>query len=102
MLETFLHLDMSVGAFLGGANHSIRTVAVLSAQARTVRGQEPDSPRPGTGASVPCLTTGRSAPYGWMVRACAGGGEGRRRRLYLAPGRDPVREERSQVMSRLG
>jgi hypothetical protein len=85
----------------GGANHSIRTVEVLSAQARTVRGQEPDSPRPGTGAGIPCLTAGRSAPCGRMVRACALGGEGRRRRLDLAPGRDPVGEERSQVMSRL-
>jgi hypothetical protein len=44
-----------------GANHSIRIVAVLSAQARTVRGQGPDGPRPGTGAWVPCLTAGRSA-----------------------------------------
>jgi hypothetical protein len=29
------------------------------------------------------------------------GGEGRRRRLDLTPGRDPVGEERSQVLSRL-
>jgi hypothetical protein len=34
-------------------------------------------------------------PNGRTVRACAGGGEGRRRRLDLAPGRDPVGEERS-------
>jgi hypothetical protein len=46
-----------------------------------------DGPRPGTGAWVPCLTAGRS-------RVCRGG-EGRRRRLDLAPGRDPVGEERS-------
>jgi uncharacterized protein (DUF1499 family) len=30
------------------------------------------------------------------------GGEGRRRRLDLAPGRDPVGEERSKELSRLG
>jgi hypothetical protein len=36
-------------------------VAVSSAEARTVRGQGSDSPRSGTGAGVPCLTTGRSA-----------------------------------------
>jgi hypothetical protein len=36
-------------------------MAVPSAEARTVRGQGPDSPRPGSGASVPCLTAGRSA-----------------------------------------
>jgi hypothetical protein len=69
--------------------------AMLSAQARTVRDQGPDGPRPGAGAKVPCLTVGRSAPTGRTVRACAGGGEGRRRRLDLAPGRDPVGEERS-------
>jgi hypothetical protein len=70
-------------------------VAMLSSQARTVRGQGPHGPRPGTGAWVPCLTAGRSAPWGRLVRACAGGGEGRRRRLDLAPGRDPVGQERS-------
>jgi hypothetical protein len=43
------------------ANHSTRTVAVLSGQARTARGQGPDGPRPGAGARVPCLTAGRSA-----------------------------------------
>jgi hypothetical protein len=36
-------------------------VAVPSAEARTVRGQWPDGPRPGTGAGIPCLTAGRSA-----------------------------------------
>jgi hypothetical protein len=35
--------------------------AVLSGQARTVRGTGPDGPRPGAGARVPCLTAGRSA-----------------------------------------
>jgi hypothetical protein len=47
-------------------------VAVPSAEARSVRGQGPDSPRPGTGAGVPCLTVGRSVPIGRTVRACAG------------------------------
>jgi hypothetical protein len=42
---------------------------VLSAQARTVRDQGPDGPRPGAGAKVPCLTAGRSAPTGRTVRA---------------------------------
>jgi hypothetical protein len=32
-----------------GANHSARTVAVLSAQGRMVRGQGPDGPWPGVG-----------------------------------------------------
>jgi hypothetical protein len=36
--------------------------AVLSGQARTVRGLGPDGPRPGAGAWVLCLTAGRSAP----------------------------------------
>jgi hypothetical protein len=54
-----------------------------------------DGPRPGAGAKVSCLTAGRSAPWGRTVRACAGAAEDRRRRLDLAPGRDPVGEERS-------
>jgi hypothetical protein len=37
-------------------------VAVPSAEARTVRDQGLDGPRPGTGAGVPCLMAGRSAP----------------------------------------
>jgi hypothetical protein len=41
--------------------HSTRTVAVLSGQARTVRGLGSDGPRPGAGARVSCLTVGRSA-----------------------------------------
>jgi hypothetical protein len=67
-----------------------------------------DGPQPGAGRSatwrrarVSCLTAGRSAPWGQTVRTCAGGGEGRRRRLDLALGRDPIGEERSYVMSRL-
>jgi hypothetical protein len=54
-----------------------------------------DGPRPGAGARVSCLTAGRSAPWGRTVRACAGAAEDRRRRLDLAPERDPVGEERS-------
>jgi hypothetical protein len=54
-----------------------------------------DGPRPGAGARVLCLTAGRSTPWGRTVRACAGAAEDRRRRLDLAPGRDPVGEERS-------
>jgi hypothetical protein len=47
-------------------------MAVPSAEARTVHDQGPDSPRPGTGAGVPCMTAGRSAPTGRTVRACTG------------------------------
>ena len=36
-------------------------MAVLSGQARTVRGLGPDSPRPGAGARFSCLVAGRSA-----------------------------------------
>jgi hypothetical protein len=75
--------------------HPTRTVPVLSGQARTVRGLGPDGPRPGAGAKVPCLTAGRSAPWGRTVRACAGAAEDRRWRLDLALGRDPVGVERS-------
>ena len=39
-----------------------------------------------------CLTAGRSAPWGRTVRTYAGTAEDRRRRLDLAPGRDPVGE----------
>jgi hypothetical protein len=44
------------------SKHPTRTVAVLSGQARTVRGLGPDGPRPGAGARVSFLTAGRSAP----------------------------------------
>jgi hypothetical protein len=57
-------------------------VAVLSAQERTVRGQGPDGLRPGAGLGFPACQAGRFA------RAQV-------RRLNLAPGRDPVGEERS-------
>jgi hypothetical protein len=84
-----------VDTFLEAPITSKEPAAVLSGQARTVRGLGPDGPRPGAGARVPCLTAGRSAPWGRTVRACAGAAEDRRRRLDLAPGRDPVGEERS-------
>jgi hypothetical protein len=86
------------------AKHSTRTVAVPSAQGRTVRGlvrgaavlsaqgwtvraQGADGTWPGARLGL--------LPDGWTVRACAGAAEDRRRRLDLAPGRDPVGEERS-------
>jgi hypothetical protein len=77
------------------AKHSTRTVAVLSSQARTVRGKGPDGPRSGAWARVSCLMAGRSTPWGRTVRACVGAVEDRRWRLDLVPGRDPVGEERS-------
>jgi hypothetical protein len=83
-----------VDAFLE-PNTQEEPAAVLSGQAWTVRGLGPDGPRPGTGARVSCLTAGRSAPWGRTVRTCAGAAEDHRRRLDLAPGRDPVGEERS-------
>jgi hypothetical protein len=53
------------------AKHSTRTVAVPSAQGRTVRAQGPDGPRPGvrrggalcTGADGPRAGAGRSAVW---------------------------------------
>jgi hypothetical protein len=45
-----------------GRSATWREAAVLSGQARTVRGTGPDGPRPGAGARVPCLTAERSAP----------------------------------------
>jgi hypothetical protein len=45
-----------------GRSATWREAAVLSDQARTVRGLGPDGPRPGAGAWVLCLTAGRSAP----------------------------------------
>jgi hypothetical protein len=61
------------------AKHSTRTVAVLSGQARTVRGLGPDGPRPGAGARVLCLTAGRSAPWGPDGPRVRRGGRSRRR-----------------------
>jgi hypothetical protein len=63
-----------------GANHSTRTDG-----GALCTGADQG---PGTEADVPCLTAGRS------TRA-QGAAKGRRRRLDLAPGRDPVGEERS-------
>jgi hypothetical protein len=61
-----------------------------------------DGPRLGAGRSatwrrarVFCLTAGRSAPWGRTVRAYAGAAEVADGGLDLAPGRDPVGEERS-------
>jgi hypothetical protein len=45
-----------------GRSATWREAEVLSAQAWTVHSQGPDGPRPGTGARVPCLMAGRSAP----------------------------------------
>jgi hypothetical protein len=45
-----------------GRSATWREAAVLSGQARTVRGLGPDGPRPGAGACILCLTAGRSAP----------------------------------------
>jgi hypothetical protein len=101
------------------AKHSTRTVAVPSAQGRTVRAQGPDGPWPGArrggifcaGADCPRPGAGRSAawcaaeaslPDGRTVRTLGPdgprvrrGGGSRQQRLDLAPGRDPVGEERS-------
>jgi hypothetical protein len=78
-----------------GRSATWREAAVLSGQARTVRGLGPDGPRPGAGAWVLCRTAGRSKPWGRTVHACAGAAEVAGGGLDLAPGRDPVGEERS-------
>jgi hypothetical protein len=85
-----------------GANHSTRTSGGALCTGA-------DGPRPGAGRSaawrearVSCLTAERSVPCGRTVHACAGAAEDRQRCLDLTPGRDPVGEERSYVMSRLG
>jgi hypothetical protein len=49
----------------------VRGAVVLSAQGRTVRGLRPDGPRPGARLGLLCLTAGRSAPWGRTVRAYA-------------------------------
>jgi hypothetical protein len=79
-----------------------------AAQGRTVRDlargggalcARADCPWPGAGRSAAWCAArapaGRSAPWGRTVRVCTGATEDRRRRLDLAPGRDPVGEERS-------
>jgi hypothetical protein len=80
----------------------VRGAVVLSAQGLTVRGLGPDGPRPGARLGLLCLTAGRTAPWGPDGPRVRRGGGSRRRRLDLAPGRDPVGEERSYVVSRLG
>jgi hypothetical protein len=61
-----------------------------------------DGPQPGAGRSatwhrarVPCLTSWTVHAYRPDSPRVRRGGEVRRRRLDLAPGRDPVGEERS-------
>jgi hypothetical protein len=49
--------------------------AVLTAQARTVRGQGPNGLQPGIGLRVSCPTVGRSAPTGRTVCAWVGAAE---------------------------
>jgi hypothetical protein len=49
----------------------VRGAVVLSAQGWTVRGLGPDGPRPGARLGLLCLTAGRSAPWGRTVRAYA-------------------------------
>jgi hypothetical protein len=50
------------------AKHLIRTVAVPSAQGRTVRAQGPDGPRPGARRRCSLVKHGRSAAQGRTVR----------------------------------
>jgi hypothetical protein len=78
-----------------GRSATWREAAVLSGQTRTVRGTGPDGPRHRAGRSATWCRSSDSLPDGRTVRACAGAAEDRRRRLDLAPGRDPVWEERS-------
>jgi hypothetical protein len=52
----------------GGANHSKEPAAVLSGQARTVRGLGPDGPRPGARRRCSLVRRGRSAAQGRTVR----------------------------------
>jgi hypothetical protein len=86
-MDTTLKMDTGVGAFLG--RQSLNTNQRRCSLHRAGRSAA------WRRARVSCLTAGRSVPWGRTVRACAGGGEGRRRRLDLAPGRDPIGEERS-------
>ena len=93
--QIFCFAQLCVDNFLEASNTQEEPAAVLSGQARTVRGLGPDGLRPGAGARVSCLTAGRSAPWGRTVRACAGAAKVTDGGLDLAPGRDPVGEERS-------
>jgi hypothetical protein len=78
-----------------GAKHSTRTGG--GALYTGADGPWPGARRSTTWhrAIVPCLTAGRFVPWGQTVHSCAGATRGRRRRLDLAPWRDPVGEERS-------
>jgi hypothetical protein len=75
------------------AKHSTRIVAVLSGQARMVRGLGPDGPRPGAGARVLCLTARRCAPWGPDGPRVRRGGGSRRRRPGSRSREGPRREE---------
>jgi hypothetical protein len=84
----------SVGAFLGRQSLNTNRGGALCTGV--------DGPRPGVGRSATWNRGLGSLPDGRTVRALGPdgprvrrGGEGRRRRLDLAPGRDPVGEERS-------
>jgi hypothetical protein len=84
----------SVGAFLGRQSLNTNRGGALCTGV--------DGPRPGVGRSATWNRGLGSLPDGRTVRALGPdgprvrrGGEGRRRRLDLAPGRDPVEEERS-------
>jgi hypothetical protein len=57
-----------VGTFLGGANHSKQPAAVLSGQARTVCGTEPDGLRPGARRRCSLVRHGRSVAQARTVR----------------------------------
>jgi hypothetical protein len=69
--ETLSQCDNIVLAPFWSAKHSTRTMAVPSAQGRTVRAQRPDGPRPGarrggalcTGAVGPRAGAGRSTAW---------------------------------------
>jgi hypothetical protein len=85
----------------GDANYSREPAAVLSAQGRTVRGlvrgggalwSGADGPRHRAGRSATWCRSLGSLPDGRTVRAYAGAAGDRRRRLDLAPRRDPVGE----------
>jgi hypothetical protein len=57
-----------VDTFLEASITSREPAAVLSGQARTVRGTEPDGPRPGVRRRCSLVTRGRSTAHGRTVR----------------------------------
>jgi hypothetical protein len=61
-----------------------------------------DGPRPEAERSATWRRGWGFPPWGRTVRACAGAAEDHRRRLDPAPRRDPVGEERSYGLFRLG